>query len=89
ATFSKAYNNMGVIDFSKKDYLKALKLFKKAAELDPLSADAIGNIGLVYHFLGNKEEAVYWYKKALNINPDHQLFRQNLNTILQSPPNPL
>jgi TolB-like protein/class 3 adenylate cyclase/cytochrome c-type biogenesis protein CcmH/NrfG len=48
---------------------EALALHRKAIELDPLSADAIANLGRDLSALGRSDEAVDWWKEALEIDP--------------------
>jgi tetratricopeptide (TPR) repeat protein len=62
---------MGNNAFSQGDYAGALLHYQKALELvrgDPdLLADLYGNIGNVYGTTGQKEEAIFWYRKAVGI----------------------
>jgi TolB-like protein/class 3 adenylate cyclase/Tfp pilus assembly protein PilF len=48
---------------------EALALHRRAVELDPLSGDAIANVGRDLSVLGRSEEAVDTWKKAIEIDP--------------------
>jgi tetratricopeptide (TPR) repeat protein len=45
--------------------------FKQAVELDPRFWVAMINLGATYYAMGEKAKAVPWFKKALEINPEH------------------
>ena len=57
---------------------EALAAFKKAAELNPDSAEAKINLGNAYAVNGQFPEAIALYKKALELKPDSQEARANL-----------
>jgi tetratricopeptide (TPR) repeat protein len=48
---------------------EALPMFLKAAELDPLSAVIMENIGTNFEYLGRFEEALAWYERSLELDP--------------------
>jgi len=63
------YYKMGTVLFAKKEYEKAIELFKKAIEINPQNDAAYTYIGIAHK---NKEEysqAIEAYKKAIDINP--------------------
>jgi len=68
-----AYNNKGVIYFSKSEYKKLLEISKSALELAEQQKDLefqcnfSGNIGLALSYLGNHSEAIDYNKKSLKI----------------------
>jgi tetratricopeptide (TPR) repeat protein len=49
----------------------ALFHFKRAVEVDPNSADAYDNLGVVYARLGQWPNAIAAYRKAIEIDPDY------------------
>lgn len=50
---------------------KEIEAFKKAVELDPTFWGAMINLGATYYYMGEKEKAALYFKKALEINPYH------------------
>jgi tetratricopeptide (TPR) repeat protein len=50
-------------------YEEALALQRKAAELDPLSAPIISEVGAALHSLGQFDEALARYQRALEVDP--------------------
>jgi TolB-like protein/Tfp pilus assembly protein PilF len=50
---------------------EALPLFRKAVELDPLSAVAAVSLGDSLVMLGRFEEGVVWFKRAIELDPNH------------------
>ena len=65
------YNDLG-IEFAKQSLFQAAVVsFKRSLELEPRYADACFNLGLAYWNLGLKREAIFAFKAALRINPNH------------------
>lgn len=58
-----------MIHLSKKDYKNAEIWFRKAYQLNPYDKDLLNAIGLYYFELGNKNEALKYFKDSLDINP--------------------
>jgi TolB-like protein/Tfp pilus assembly protein PilF len=52
-------------------YEEALALQRKAAELDPLSAPIIGEVGTALESLGRFDEALARYQRALEVDPGY------------------
>lgn len=59
-----AYVKLGIID-------KGLEEFEKAAKIAPDNADVWYRSGLIMHELGKADEAIEYFKKALEINKAH------------------
>ncbi len=45
--------------------------FQKAVELDPKYLPAVINLATTYYSRGDKAKAAVWFKKALELNPQH------------------
>jgi len=60
------------------DYNKALNNYKKIDSLDLQSADLYYNIGNTYYKLNQIAPSIYYYEKALLLNPNHQDAKHNL-----------
>ncbi len=77
AEYTGAYNNLGFINFSKKDYKTALGFFTKADSLQPNNPKVIGNIASAYHNMKQYDKARTYYEKSLNLNPNQPDVRAN------------
>ena len=56
--------------------VKATSHYLDAVRLDPRNADAYFNLGLIAEKLGNKAEALEYYRSAAEISPDDELSRR-------------
>lgn len=64
---------------------EALKIYEKLFPIIkdfPESFHIYGNLGLCYALTGNKEKGIEYLKKALEINPDYEMARNNLKNFL-------
>jgi tetratricopeptide (TPR) repeat protein len=50
-------------------------------DLDPTSPILIADFGRLYYFAGESDRAVELYKRALTLEPNHQIAAQYLNQI--------
>ncbi len=64
-----AYANMLGFDLARYD--EALPMARRAAELDPLSLDAVVHLGETLDFAGRVDEALAWYQRTLELDPDY------------------
>jgi tetratricopeptide (TPR) repeat protein len=67
-SFLDAYVEKGLVLYDQKDYAGALKVFEKSIEVSNTFAEAYYQAGRCEEALGNKEEAVNYYKKALGLD---------------------
>lgn len=83
--YASVYNNMGSLYLS--DFLKtkeaksldsALANLKKAIAIDPKMAAAFNGLGAVYRKLGQDQEAIKAWEKALDLKPDFDMPLINL-----------
>jgi tetratricopeptide (TPR) repeat protein len=72
---STAINQRGVALFNSGRYDAAADEFSRAAEADPLSADAFYNLASAHHRLGDVAEAEANYSHALALAPNHSKAR--------------
>lgn len=49
---------------------RARKNFKAATQLDPTRPEAFNGIGVTYYARGDYQEALRWYKRALEVDPN-------------------
>jgi TolB-like protein len=70
--YKSAYNDYGdLLRFGLGRREEALALHRKAAELDPLSAGIITNVGRDLASLGRFDEALARYQRAVEVNPGY------------------
>ena len=83
--------NMGLIHASNGEHDRALEHYHQALELHPRMPQALNNIAVIYHYLGeqaeaaeNKEEADTWFDKAadywtqaIRLAPNNYIEAQN------------
>jgi len=68
-TSSKAWNNMGDLYSSKKDYRSSILAFQRAIQLRPDYVDAHHNVGVTYLQMQDFDNAILWFEKAIAIYP--------------------
>lgn len=73
--------SLGVIDFTKGNYVTALDLFKRARKVKPDFAQLYFNTGLTYLKLGNITEATSYLQKALDLDSYYEPARKQLELL--------
>jgi len=81
SNLSVMYNEIGLQLFSSNKLDEALREFALALKCDSNSANAIGNMGVVYQKEGNIEKAKRCYLLALAKDPKAELFNRNLQML--------
>lgn len=79
--YPKALNNLANIYFKKGNMKKAEELYVYASEKDPGFIDPVLNLGHLYFISEHYDEAVIKYKRVLELDPNHEQARNNLNII--------
>lgn len=83
--------NMGLISASNGNHEKALELYNESIELNPQMPQALNNIAVIYHYLGEKaieagdsdageelfDRAAEYWKQAIRIAPNNYIEAQN------------
>ena len=72
----EAHNNLGVIAFWEMDHEKAISLFKKALDVDPLYIDAIIYLCDVLQSTNSLAQALPIIEKAIAMNPEKKELRK-------------
>ena len=65
----------------RKDLKKAKKIYEIILLSQPNNLDANNNIGLIFYKLGNFEEAIIFFKKAISIDPNFYEAHSNLGAV--------
>lgn len=63
------WNDLGLLYAFKQDYSRAIALFEKAIEAEPLYTDAHLNLGVAYLEMGRLDQAEQEFKRATNLSP--------------------
>lgn len=69
-TTADRLNSLGNRAYHSSDLATAERYYVAAVEADPLGADGWGNLGLVWHTIGETRDAFNCYQKALALNPN-------------------
>ncbi|CAH1176896.1 unnamed protein product [Phaedon cochleariae] len=81
--WSPLLNNLGHTCRKLKKYEEALEFFNYVLLLTPLSAGTYSAIAYVHVLLGNLEEAVGWFHKALGLKRDDTFSTTMLNIVIE------
>ncbi len=66
----KPYNKKGLIYFGTKNYSQARQMFQKANDLNSKNPQILINLGMVDYMEGNKDGALGYWEKSINLNPN-------------------
>jgi ribosomal protein S12 methylthiotransferase accessory factor len=78
------YNLMGFCFYKLKAHEKAIDCFKKVLALNPSSAIDYANIASNYRDMGDRENAITYYRFALELDPTIDFARDNLQRLEQN-----
>lgn len=86
-----AYNNLGSICLAQGQLVEAERLYLDALAFEPDNADALANVGTVYHerarrgveVAESRRQALEWYARALDRNAFHRVANRNAGLLLQ------
>jgi len=77
----EALNGLGLIALRSNNVDEALHRFKQATIAKPTFADAFNNLGVAYKQKGDKAQARLNYTRALQIDPNNKLAKENLDNL--------
>ena len=72
------YNLMGFCHYKLKEHDKAIECFRRVLDLNPSSAIDYANIASNYRDMGDKNQAIAYYRFALELDPTLEFARENL-----------
>lgn len=76
-----AMSFLGIFYAQEKKYERAIALFSQIIENDKNNEDSYYNIALCYEYSDNKNKAYEYYKKLLQINPQHQGAKNSISVL--------
>lgn len=76
---SIANYNLALIYFNRNEYKNGLSYINNYVSYYPFNFDGLNLVGWFYFNLGNKSQAINYFKKALLLNPDVKLYDEILN----------
>ncbi|HAB51537.1 MAG TPA: hypothetical protein DCE80_05080, partial [Ignavibacteriales bacterium] len=62
----------------------ALEQFQSAFTLEPLNAETLNNIGVIYFKMGKIADALAYLEKAINVNPEYETAKKNYTSVRMS-----
>jgi Flp pilus assembly protein TadD len=74
---SRAQVEFGIVAAQKELWKEALYRWKRATEIDPTYAAAFNNLAIAFEHEGQFEEARKAYERAIEIEPNNALIKQN------------
>jgi len=74
----RSYFHLASIHLFNKKFSSAIKYYKKALDIKPLSTPARVNLGTAYLNTGSYYAAINEYQKVLNNNPNHAIVYYNI-----------
>lgn len=85
--FASPQNNLGTIDFGRRNYKGAIKHFRKAVKIEPQMAAAFSNLG--YAFMARKKykKAILAFRRAILIDPSIFQNRSTAGSVVEQPGN--
>ena len=69
---SRGYQVMAILEFSKRNFKKAIDNAEHAVSISPNDADAFYTLGRVMVFTDKPEKAITYYKKSIMLDPLHK-----------------
>lgn len=77
------HNMLGVCHFKGQRFDVAAQHFKRAVELNPVSAIDYANLAINLQYLGRADEAMHNYKVALSMDPEIEFAQKGLAELLE------
>jgi len=77
-----AWFSSGLLHEDEEQFEKAIRAYKNAVRINPLSAQAHNNLGYAYKELGFYLYAIQEYQKAIDLRPDNAGYHYNIGNAL-------
>lgn len=82
-SYAEAINNLGTVEYSRKNYRRAINLYRRALRYTPNSASIYSNLGTGYFARKDYKNATVAFQKALELDPSVFEHRGNGGVLLQ------
>ncbi len=80
---AEVYYELGRFYYNQGEIEKAIEQFNRVVELFPNHSNAVFSLGIAYEAISQNEEALLYYKKALELNPGNNMIIDRIQ-ILES-----
>ncbi|MBS0210377.1 MAG: tetratricopeptide repeat protein [Planctomycetes bacterium] len=81
ASFAEAWNQRAISHYGQARYVESIHDCRQAAELNPFHFGAVAGLGQCYLQLGNQLWALESFRRALELNPDLEGIRAQVNAL--------
>lgn len=81
---SKAHHSLGTAYFAQREYTLALEQFRIAESIYAEDPMLLNDLGIVLSRLGKTEEAIRYYRRAIDLAPSYPVIRFNLALALRA-----
>jgi tetratricopeptide (TPR) repeat protein len=75
------YNNIGMCFLDQEKYPQAIENFAESVKIDDKFSTGFNNLGHAYDKSGDKQKAIEYYKKSLEIDPANTIAKDNLEKL--------
>jgi tetratricopeptide (TPR) repeat protein len=82
--FASPLNNLGTIEFGRKNYKNAVKWYAKAIKVDPAGASTFSNMGYAYLAWNRSQDAIVAFRQAVLLDPGIFENRGDLGAVVES-----
>jgi tetratricopeptide (TPR) repeat protein len=83
-----ALHLLGLANFQNGKVEEAISLLQLSIKVRPDSVMTVNDLGIIYRSIGQNDIAADYFKKAIAINPDYELAKQNLEELEQGAKEP-
>jgi tetratricopeptide (TPR) repeat protein len=81
--YAEAINNLGALEYSRKNYRRSVSLYKRALRITPNAASIYSNLGTAYFARKDYKAATEAFQKALELDPEVFEHRGSHGVLLQ------